>query len=78
MGALVILVHVLTSHVTRRKSDACNSGIRDILDLGDVLDIVVGIANAPEDENAKWKGDEKHKPGCKVLTQVRSLLKSHS
>lgn len=59
--------------MTRWDSDALDSTLGDIFDLGDVFDVIVGVANAQEDIEAQRQGNEKQDPGDEEFRQVSSL-----
>lgn len=48
--------------VTRRQGQPLNHTVRDVLDFGDMLDVVVGITDAPQNPEAEREGYQEHEP----------------
>lgn len=64
---------MLAGGVPRRQCDASDGTLGHVFDVLDVLDLVVGIADAPQDVGAEREGDQQQEPRDEVLDEVCSL-----
>lgn len=59
--------------MARWDSHAVDGTLGDVFDLGDGLDVVVGVADAPEDPETEGQGEEEEGPGNEKFGEVSSL-----
>lgn len=59
--------------MTRRDGHAINGTVGDVFDLGDVLYVVVGVADTHEDPETEGQGDEEQGPGNDEFFQISGL-----